>query len=78
MRTGRAAAAIRTFDFHRFQADFDGDASIDLDDRDRLFERFGSSAGEELYDYAFDLNEDGTVDSDDYFLWKDRYLMELE
>ena len=52
--------------------------TILIDDRQRLFERFGSSEGDELYDYAFDLNEDGQVDAGDYYLWKSRYRMELE
>ena len=47
--------AIRTFEFHRLLADFDGDAVIDLDDRTRWFERYPSRQDDLLYDIAFDV-----------------------
>jgi hypothetical protein len=59
----------RTFGFHRLLGDFDGNGVVDLHDRDLLFDHFGSSVGQPLYSYAFDLNGDGTINISDYLLW---------
>ncbi len=60
--------AIRQVAVHRLLADFDGDADVDLADRDRYFQHHGSVEGDARYDFAFDLNADRAVDNIDYYL----------
>lgn len=71
------ADAIRRIAVHRMLADFDGDADVDLVDRDLYFLHHGSVEGETRYDFAFDLNADRRINNTDYALWKLRYGKKL-
>lgn len=71
------ADAIRRIAVHRMLADFDGDADVDLVDRDLYFLHHGSVEGETRYDFAFDLNGDRRINNTDYALWKLRYGKKL-
>ena len=62
--------AIRTFDFHRLLADWDGDATVNATDRTSFFGHYGSSTGDGNYNAGFDLDSDGDVDRVDYVLWR--------
>ena len=64
---------IRRSDFHRLEADFDGDTDVDLYDRDLLFQHYGTLPGQTGYDPAYDLTADGIVDLQDYGRWKKQY-----
>ena len=65
--------AIRTFDFHRLMADWDGNETVGQGDLTPFFEHYGSIRGSESYDFAFDLDEDGDVDRIDYYYWRGLY-----
>lgn len=65
--------AIRTFDFHRLMGDFDGDADVDILDRNWLFTGIGSAEADERYRFEFDLTENGIIDMLDYQLWLSQY-----
>ncbi len=64
---------FRDFGFHRLEADFDGDADVDLLDRDLLFQHYATSVSDPRYNPAFDLTLDGRIDNSDYLRWKKRY-----
>lgn len=64
---------FRDFEFHRLQGDWDGDADVDLADRDLFFQHFGSVDDDASYDFAFDFTGDGTIDRFDYYAWKRRH-----
>ncbi|KKK97084.1 hypothetical protein LCGC14_2656300, partial [marine sediment metagenome] len=64
---------IRRSSFHRLLGDFNGNAEVDLGDRTPLFEHYGTTVGDALYSFAFDLNEDSSIDKYDYYLWKARF-----
>jgi hypothetical protein len=57
------------FGFHRLRGDFDGDGVVSLADRAALLGHFGPQAGQAVYDFAYDLNGDGVINSVDYLLW---------
>ena len=58
--------------FHRLEADFDGDRAVTSIDLFQLRQRLFTAAPDPLYEYAFDLNADGFIDNDDYFIWRAR------
>ncbi|MEE8450389.1 MAG: hypothetical protein V3R99_00690, partial [Thermoguttaceae bacterium] len=68
---------IRRIFFHRLLGDFNGNAEIDLEDRIPFFAHYGTSAGDELYAFAFDLNTDGRINAEDYYVWKGRFGISL-
>ena len=67
------ADAIRRFDFHKLLADFNGNAQVDLTDRNLFYEHYGARAGDATYDFAYDLDGDGDVDYTDYLIWRSQY-----
>jgi hypothetical protein len=60
---------VRRNSFHRLRGDFNGDAQVDLADRDLFYAHYGSRKGQAAYDYAFDLDGDGVIGLADYMLW---------
>jgi hypothetical protein len=75
--TDGVADELYRFDLHRLEADFDGDADVDIADRNLFFARYGARTGQPLYDFAFDLDRDGDIDAADYNIWKLRYRNKL-
>ena len=61
------------FDFHRLQADFDGDAKVGvLTDFVRFALHYASRAGTPRYDVMFDFNNDGRIDQKDFAVMRRR------
>jgi len=75
--TDGVADELYRFNFHRLEADFDGDADVDVGDRNLFFARYGARTGHPTYDFAFDLDGDGDIDAQDYNVWKLRYRNRL-
>ena len=67
------ADAIRRFNFHRLRGDFNGNAEVDLIDRNLFFAHYGETAASPKYDFAVDLDRDGDVDDSDYLVWRSQY-----
>ena len=53
--------------------DFNGDATIDLDDFFRFVDAFGTDADADAWEPTADLNGDGQVDFDDFFVFIERF-----
>jgi hypothetical protein len=68
---------VYRFDFHRLLGDFDGDREVTIADRNLFFAAYGSSENEASYDEIFDFDLDGTVDRDDYNVWRRQYRKSL-
>ena len=65
--------AIHRFDFHRLLGDFNGNAEVELYDRNLFFAHYGELANDETYDFAVDLDGDGDIDYTDYLIWRSQY-----
>ncbi len=57
----------------REEGDFNGDATIDLDDFFRFVDAFGADADAPAWDDRADLNGDGQIDFDDFFVFIERF-----
>lgn len=61
------------FGFHRLEADFDGNRTVDVADRNLFFARLGAASNSPNYDYAVDLDGNGTINTLDYYIWVRQY-----
>ena len=52
----------------REKGDFNGNATIDLDDFFRFVDAFGTDIDAPTWDGTADLNDDGQIDFDDFFV----------
>lgn len=57
----------------REEGDFNGDATIDLDDFFRFVDAFGTDVDAPAWDGTADLNGDGQIDFDDFFVFIERF-----
>jgi hypothetical protein len=57
----------------REEGDFNGDATIDLDDFFRFVDAFGTDIDAPTWDGTADLNDDGQIDFDDFFVFIERF-----
>ena len=68
-----APDSVRRYDFHKLLADFNGNAEVDLADRNLFYAHYGTVSGDDGYDFAYDLDRDGDVDYSDYLVWRSQY-----
>jgi hypothetical protein len=66
---------VTTYDFHRLYGDWNGDASVTLEDYEQFGAGFGLSAGDPGWALfaAFDFNADGTINMEDYEQFGSRF-----
>ena len=57
-------------EFHRLEADWDGDDVVTQVDGNLLNARYRSRLGESRYDADFDLVKNGVIDQNDYAVWR--------
>jgi len=68
---------IHRYAFHRLGADFDGDAVVGAGDLSLLLNHYRTQVGDANYDPAFDLNDDGRIDTLDYMILRRQAFVRL-